>query len=359
MYTVYKHTAPNVKVYIGITKQKPGQRWRNGNGYKDNEHFYRAIRKYTWENFKHEIICQAPMSAAQAGAVGKSFIALYDSTNPDKGYNHSIGGDKGALGHKPSESVRKAWSEKHKGQVPWNKGRHMSIDARMKMSEKAKGRTPWNKGMAMPDEHRQKLSVAHKGQTAWNKGKHPSPETLRKMSEVQKGKPSPNRKKVLCIETNKVYDSMEEASKETKANKSKISDVCRGARKTAGCYHWQYADYGRVKNLAAGTSKYHAKKTVVDGIEFDSAKEAKRYTELRALEEAGKIHGLRLQVTFALLPNFKCDGVKYRGINYVADFVYYRNGKLVVEDVKGVKTPEYKLKKKLMAYINYINIEES
>lgn len=111
--------------------------------------------------------------------------------------------------------------------------------------------------------------------------------------------------------------------------------------------------------LARRASKYHAKKTVVDGIEFDSAKEAKRYTRLRALEEEGKIQHLRLQVPFEILPSFECDGVKYRGMKYVADFVYYRNGKQVVEDCKGFKTAEYKMKKKLMAYLNHINIEES
>ena len=111
--------------------------------------------------------------------------------------------------------------------------------------------------------------------------------------------------------------------------------------------------------MAARGSKYNAKKTVVDGIEFDSAKEAKRYAKLSALEDAGKIQGLRLQVPFELLPSFECDGVKYRGMKYVADFVYYRDGKVVVEDCKGFKTAEYKLKKKLMAYINHVNITES
>lgn len=106
-------------------------------------------------------------------------------------------------------------------------------------------------------------------------------------------------------------------------------------------------------------NKFNAKKTTVDGIEFDSAKEAKRYTKLRALEEEGKIQHLLLQVPFELVPNFECDGVKYRSMKYVADFVYYRDGKQIVEDCKGVKTAEYKLKKKLMAYINHVNIEES
>lgn len=106
-------------------------------------------------------------------------------------------------------------------------------------------------------------------------------------------------------------------------------------------------------------NKFNAKKTTVDGIEFDSAREAKRYTRLRALEEEGEIRHLRLQVPFELVPSFDCDGVKYREMRYVADFVYVRDGKVVVEDCKGFKTPEYKLKKKLMAYVNHINIEES
>ena len=111
--------------------------------------------------------------------------------------------------------------------------------------------------------------------------------------------------------------------------------------------------------LAARGSKYHSRKTTIDGIQFDSAKEAKRYTKLRDMQEAGEIEGLRLQVPFEILPSFECEGVKYRGMKYIADFVYYRDGKQVVEDTKGWKTAEYRMKKKLMAYINHINIDES
>lgn len=92
-------------------------------------------------------------------------------------------------------------------------------------------------------------------------------------------------------------------------------------------------------------SKYHAKKTVLDGITFDSKKEAKRYLELKAMEKVGTIKNLQLQVPFILIEKSKYG----RSIKYVADFVYNRNGSKVVEDVKGVKTPVYKLKKRLMA----------
>ena len=55
-YTLYRHVAPNGKMYVGITSKKPEYRWENGNGYEANQHFTRAIKKYGWDNFKHEIL---------------------------------------------------------------------------------------------------------------------------------------------------------------------------------------------------------------------------------------------------------------------------------------------------------------
>ncbi len=95
--------------------------------------------------------------------------------------------------------------------------------------------------------------------------------------------------------------------------------------------------------------KYNAKKTVVDGIKFDSRKEAERYKELKALERVGKIDMLELQPRFELQESFKHKGKTIRKIEYVADFLYrdLSTLELVVEDVKGVKTDVYKIKKKL------------
>lgn len=69
-------------------------------------------------------------------------------------------------------------------------------------------------------------------------------------------------------------------------------------------------------------SKYHATKTVVDGITFDSKKEAKRYAELKLLERAGAIRDLRRQVRYELISAFDVPGKHYRPTSYVADFVY-------------------------------------
>lgn len=95
-------------------------------------------------------------------------------------------------------------------------------------------------------------------------------------------------------------------------------------------------------------SKYNNRKTIIDGITFDSNKEAKRYTVLRSLQEGGYIKGLSLQVPFELIP--KQDGE--RAVKYIADFVYYDIEKQmhIVEDVKGFKTDVYKLKRKLFKY---------
>ncbi len=109
-------------------------------------------------------------------------------------------------------------------------------------------------------------------------------------------------------------------------------------------------------------SKYRAKKTICNGETFDSRKEAARYRELLLLEKAGKISNLRRQVKFELLPkqtdeNGKCIE---KACTYKADFVYRDNelNREIVEDVKGMRTDVYKIKRKLMLYMRGIRISE-
>ena len=109
-----------------------------------------------------------------------------------------------------------------------------------------------------------------------------------------------------------------------------------------------------------GRSKYHNKKLTVDGQTFDSGKEYRRFRELLLLERAGAIAELQRQVKFELLPAQRIDGkVVERACSYVADFVYMENGQQVVEDTKGMRTQEYRLKRKLMLYIHGIRIRET
>ena len=103
-------------------------------------------------------------------------------------------------------------------------------------------------------------------------------------------------------------------------------------------------------------NKYGARKVKApDGQVFDSVMEFHRWGMLRLLERAGKISDLKRQVSFELIP--KQEGE--RACSYVADFTYYENGKLVVEDCKGFKTDAYKIKKKLMLWVHGIRIKET
>lgn len=122
-------------------------------------------------------------------------------------------------------------------------------------------------------------------------------------------------------------------------------------------------------------SKYGSHKVTINGITFDSRKEAVRYQELKLLERAGKISDLRLQVKFRLIPEqrelnneiyakgkkkgcFKPGKLIERECSYIADFVYAQNGNYVVEDTKGFRTEAYKIKRKLMLYNYGIQIKE-
>lgn len=107
-------------------------------------------------------------------------------------------------------------------------------------------------------------------------------------------------------------------------------------------------------------SKYGSHKTYYKGIRFDSRKEADRYVELCILQKAGIIFDLQRQVQFTLIPA-QYEGKKcvFRATNYYADFTYIQDGRLVVEDVKGFKTKEYQLKKKMMYYFHHIKIKET
>ena len=121
------------------------------------------------------------------------------------------------------------------------------------------------------------------------------------------------------------------------------------------------------------TNKYKSMKCYLNGIEFDSRKEARRYQELLLLQRAGVIQNLRLQEKFVLIPSqyesYERYGAKGQELkpgqrlvekecSYIADFVYEENGKTVVEDTKGFKTKDYIIKRKLLLWTHGIKIKE-
>ena len=117
----------------------------------------------------------------------------------------------------------------------------------------------------------------------------------------------------------------------------------------------------RFDNQGGKRNKYGNKKVVVDGITFDSQKEANRWRELKMLWRGKAIYNLKRQVKYELVPSIRQNGkVVQRAINYYADFVYTdsRTGEEIVEDVKGHRTDVYKVKKKLMLDKYGIRIRE-
>ena len=110
-------------------------------------------------------------------------------------------------------------------------------------------------------------------------------------------------------------------------------------------------------------TKYKNKKVVLNGITFDSQKEARRYRDLSLLERAGEINDLELQKAFILAESVKFESEPRRkpAVKYVADFVYREKGEIVVEDVKSEMTRKlagYRLKKHLMKSVHGIEIKE-
>ena len=127
--------------------------------------------------------------------------------------------------------------------------------------------------------------------------------------------------------------------------------------------------FNRGFNIPKKGNKYKNEKVEFDGIKFDSKRERDRYMVLKDAERRGLISKLKCQPKFTLIPAQyheeakqlktkvkmvkKCD---FLAITYTGDFQYVKDGKVVVEDVKGMVTPEYKLKEKMMAYFHHIII---
>lgn len=261
IYTVYKHTAPNGKVYIGITSKKATKRWDNGKGYRDCPLMMRAIEKYGWENFRHEIVATG-LSKQDAEAMEVELIREYRSNERVFGYNLESGGN---ACHTASEETRQKMREAHRGHETSAetrrkisealKGRHLSAEHAAKVRAYAESR----KGSRLPDETKQKISKALTGQNRSEEYRQHireahlgkifhSEETKRKISETKKNSPStprgganPKAHRVVCVETEEVFETLADAAKE-KGIKSvaNISRSCRNKNVKCGGYTWRY-----------------------------------------------------------------------------------------------------------------------
>ena len=126
MYSVYKHTCPNGKVYIGITGDSPQNRWGNGAKYAHNKHFTSAIKQYGWDNIKHEILFDN-LTREEACQKEVDLISLYNSNNREFGYNKSVGGEKSSIGCRRTDEEKKIISDKMKGKSNFLGHKHSEI----------------------------------------------------------------------------------------------------------------------------------------------------------------------------------------------------------------------------------------
>lgn len=249
-YYVYKHTSPSGKVYIGVTRQIPEKRWQNGLGYRTQVRFYRAIKKYGWDNFIHEILYSG-LTYDEANEKERELIKMYKSHDKNFGYNIEHGGNiKKVIAIETIEKNRKAQNtpEARERLRKYNERRWSNPEEHKKMSERFSGEKNPMYGKKLSKEHLQKLreglkKVEWKGKFGSENnfyGKHHTSEVKQRISEANMGGNNGKAVSVKCIETGEVYPCINDAQRDTGIHSSSISKCCLGKVKTAGGYHWEY-----------------------------------------------------------------------------------------------------------------------
>lgn len=216
-YTVYMHICPNNKKYIGITKNNVEKRWNHGRGYKNCILFYNAINKYKWENIIHKIL-HTNLSKKEASKKEIELIQKYKTFNSKFGYNICLGGIKGNIF---SEETKIKISERTKEAMK-------NPIIREKLRQSRKNQESPMKGKKLSEEHKTKL--VHNGML----GKKHS----EKSKELMK-KNITKKRKVICLETNMIYDSINEAARQTGIDYRNIYRSCNMGYQTKGL-HWKY-----------------------------------------------------------------------------------------------------------------------
>ena len=222
MYLIYKHTNMiNGKIYIGKTNQEPEVRYgSNGNGYRACPHFYNAIKKYGWENFKHEILLDG-LTEEEASEKEIEFISQYDSCNPDIGYNIRRGGDGfNSIDSKKlwaNDDYRKRITEKNKAH--W---------ANPQYKEKASNlmRIAWKD----PDKRKRR---SHAAKERWADEEFHK-KTRERVLEACKTS-------VQCVETEEVFDAIVDACKKYNIHHSNIIRSIKTGYRCGG-FHWRYTN---------------------------------------------------------------------------------------------------------------------
>ena len=289
-YTVYIHISPSNKRYIGITRQKEKERWQNGKGYEHNKYFTNAIKKYGWNNFQHIIIARG-LDEETAKWLEIELIREWDTTNKDKGYNLTKGGES-SNGLVHTEEFKEKRSEKYRGEGNPFYGKQHSEETKEKLRE-------INTGKTLSEETKRKISENHRDVSGENNpnyglheehpfyGKQHSEETKEKQSKARIGKyckgENPNAKKIICLETMEIFNSIIEASEFVNGCSDSLSICIKKEKKYKNYSFMLYEDYIKngekeIRNNKSGKGKdnSNAKKIIcLETMEiFDTQKDA-------------------------------------------------------------------------------------
>lgn len=262
-HCVYVHINKiNGKMYVGQTihGDRPHKRWDNGNGYKHCPYFWKAIQKYGWDNFDHEIIANN-LTAQEADNFEILLIEKLNTMNPNMGYNLEPGGTKNKV---LSEATKKKISESHMGEknpmygvrLTGEKngmyGKHHTEEFKNNLRERNKQLFT---GRELSEEHKKKISEKAKERLAIPEnnafyGKHHTEEAKQKMSEAKKGAKSYNAKQIVQMDDDynviKIWDCIVDASRALELCRQSIPDVLNGKQQHAGGYRWFYL-YDNIK----------------------------------------------------------------------------------------------------------------
>lgn len=234
-YMVYCHESPNGKRYVGITCVNERTRWElKGQGYKTNKHFWNAIQKYGWDNFEHYILFEG-LSQKRAEDKERELIALWDTTNPQKGYNHDSGGNAGKhLSEETKKKLSEATKKYFETHVPYNLGKSMSEETKKKISAARIG-IKWS------DEHREKELARRKA----NPYKH-SEEAKAKIRNSNRENYKRRSKSVCQYDMDgnfiRTFASIREAVRETGVDRQQLSACCNKTALSAGGFFWCFVD---------------------------------------------------------------------------------------------------------------------
>lgn len=277
-WIIYKHTNKiNGVSYIGQTKRKTSIRWNNGNGYKNNPYFYRAINKYGWDNFFHEIIEKNILTQEEANQREIYWIKYYDTYN--LGYNLTKGGNNGEhMGVEVLQIDINNYNIINSFLSIADAARETSTDAsqisrccyRRQKNISANGyywcfKDEWNENWRPSVNHNYRSIICVETGELFDRiidalDKYPNATNIKRALKNNRftagdlhwtysenfdidyriGEKKRTNKQIICIETKKIYDSMVEASKELGILPSELSRCCSNSALTAKGFHWSY-----------------------------------------------------------------------------------------------------------------------